>query len=194
MGERFNNWHTYHERTKDRPFRESLREGLSLVSARDIALDLGAGALTDTKHLLQSGFKKVVAVDSEPSVRDRSQEIGDDRLEVVVKRFEDFDFTPNTYDFVNAQFALPFIHPDSFNQVFEKLKNSLKADGILVGQLFGDRDGWKDDPNLTFHTSDEVRELLADLEVINLREEERDKSTAAGTPKHWHVFHIITRK
>jgi hypothetical protein len=32
------------------------------------------------------------------------------------------------------------------------------------------------------------------LEVLEFREEDIDSHVAGGTPKHWHVFHIIAKK
>lgn len=194
MEGKLNPWQTYHENTKERPPRESLQRALALVEERNTALDLGAGALTDTKYLIQEGFEKIVVVDSEPSIGQRSTEINNDRLEVVISKFEDFNFSPNTYDLINAQFSLPFTHPEQFIEVFERLKDSLKQRGVFVGQLFGDRDGWASDSNMTFHTSDQVKELLDGLEVMEFKEEEKDGTTAAGEQKHWHVFHLLARK
>jgi len=189
-----NTWKAYHEKTKERPPRESLRKALELVTKRGKALDLGAGALADSKHLLTAGFENVIAVDSEASILERAKEIKDKRLEIVISTFEDFNFVPNDCDLINAQFSLPFAHPESFTNVFGKLKDSLTTRGVFAGQLFGDRDEWKTNPNMTFHTQEEVQGLLSGLEVLELREEEKDGATVSGDSKHWHVFHILARK
>lgn len=194
MEETNNKWLTYHETTKGRPPAQSLLSAVELVVERNSALDLGAGALTDTKYLLHSNFKEVTAVDSEPSMQFRANELNEERLTTFISRFEDFNFVPNTYDLINAQFALPFTHPASFDEVFKKLKSALKKNGIFVGQLFGDRDEWSHDPKMSFHTIEQVKALLAGLEVLSIDEKEKDGSTAAGILKHWHVFHIMARK
>lgn len=194
MKEQLNSWQTYHENTKERSPSKSLVQALNLVQERDTALDLGAGALTDTKYLLENDFKKVVAVDSEPSIADRGEQINDPRLEINVNRFENFEFAQNTFDLINAQFSLPFTHPTSFEDVFVKVKNSLKQGGIFVGQLFGDRDEWANDPKITFHTREQALELLSDLEVIEFNEEEKDGTTASGSKKHWHFFRVLAQK
>ena len=119
---------------------------------------------------------------------------GKDRLEMVISSFEDFDFPENTFDLVNAQYSLPFTSPESFNEVFGKVKASLKSGGVLVGQLFGEKDGWRETPSMTFHTHDEVQQLLSDMKIINLEESEVDGRISDGSPKHWHVFQITARK
>jgi SAM-dependent methyltransferase len=157
--------------------RFGLLRGLHLL---DEGADLGAGALNDTKYLLEEGFQKVIAIDREPSVKELGQEINSEKLEIVISSFESFEFPENTFDLINAQYSLPFIPPESFNEVFKKIKSSLKTGGIFVGQLFGERDEWRDNPLMTFHTSEEVKGLLSGVEVIDLREEEKDGETASG--------------
>ena len=79
-----NRWSTYHERTQNRPPRESLIKAVSLAREKEIALDLGAGALNDSKYLLEAGFGKVIAVDIEPTVQDAGLKIHNDNLEIVI--------------------------------------------------------------------------------------------------------------
>lgn len=47
---------------------------------------------------------------------------------------------------------------------------------------------------MTFHTLEQVHELLAGMEILNLKEEELDGTTVIGDTKHWHLFYIIARK
>lgn len=194
MGEAPGRWGKYYERTRDRAPHSSLLESVALVTHKNSALDLGAGSLRDTRFLLQEGFAHVVAVDSEPLVTQETVAEGEDRLEVVLSTFENFDFPENVFDLVNAQYSLPFTSPDSFAEVFEKTKASLKSGGVIVCQLFGEKDGWSDKADMTFHTLDEVRELLSGMETITLKEEETDGVTSEGHAKHWHVFQITARK
>jgi hypothetical protein len=72
--------------------------------------------------------------------------------------------------------------------------SSLGRGGRFCGQLFGDRDEWSPDEEMTFHTRDEAESLLADFEVERFDEVEEDSKTALGEPKHWHVFNVIARK
>lgn len=47
---------------------------------------------------------------------------------------------------------------------------------------------------MTFHTREQAERLISDLEIIEFTEEDQGGRIANGTPKHWHVFHIIARK
>ena len=185
-------WTGFYESTKELPPHELLVQALELVSEREAALDLGAGAMRDTKLLLKAGFEKVVAVDAEQI--NQQNEISDGRLEIVVEPFESYEFPENSFDLVNAQFSLPFTSPESFENVFKKLQTSLKKGGIFVGQFFGKNDEWRGNPKMTFHSLEEAQQLLSKMEILKIEEKEQDGSTAAGTPKHWHVFHITARK
>jgi len=192
MGKHPSRWTRVYESTKELPPHESLFQALELVREREAALDLGAGAMRDTKLLLKVGFEKVVAVDSEPI--NQHNEISDDRLEIVVQRFESYDFPEDSFNVVNAQFSLPFTSPTCFNTVFDKLKSSLMPGGIFVGQLFGKNDEWSSDKKMTFHSLEEVQNLFSRMEILGFEEKEQDGTTAAGTQKHWHVFQITARK
>ncbi len=187
-------WWEHHERTKESPPSESLAIAMTSVTGRDAALDLGAGTLRDTKFLLQEGFRSVVAVDIEPSVQDRAKNIEDDRLRVVTASFQTFEFEKDAFDLVNAQNSLQFIPRESFDEVFMKIKGSLKEGGIFVGSLFGENDGWEGASNMTFLSLAQLQGLFSDMEIIELREEEKDAPTVAGSDKHWHIFHVIARK
>jgi len=47
---------------------------------------------------------------------------------------------------------------------------------------------------LVFHSKNQVEELLSELEVLKLEEVDKDGKLANGSPKHWHIFHIIARR
>jgi hypothetical protein len=67
-------------------------------------------------------------------------------------------------------------------------------EGRFAGQLFGIRDTWANDPEMTFHSAEQVAALLADgFEIEFLDEREEDGNSFSG-PKHWHVFDIVARK
>ena len=194
MEESSNLWKTYQEKTKGRPPSPSLVRATGFVTDKDAALDFGAGGLRDSRFLLEQGFKSVIAVDFEPTTAEIAKEIGDERLKVYTTSFDEFGFSQDAFDLINAQFSLPFITPSSFGAVFSKLMASLKPGGILVGQLFGDRDSWRVNPKMTFHTETEARKLLEGMEILEFKEEEKDEKPVVGALKHWHVFHFTTRK
>jgi SAM-dependent methyltransferase len=187
-------WERFYSFTKDSPPWPLLMRAAALAPHGGRALDLGAGAGRDTRYLLEHGFA-VTAVDADPTAAALLAALPPDRLRVVRSTFENFAFAPAAYDLISAQFALPFVARDRFFAVFARLKAALAPGGVFAGQLFGERDQWNTPGHtMTFLTRAEVAALLSDLDVIELDEEDTDGHKADGSPKHWHAFHILTRR
>lgn len=185
-------WEEFYRHTKERPPWPLLVRAASLVSQKNDALDLGSGAGRDTRYLLAQGFS-VTAVDSSPEAVAILQTLPQERLRIIQSSFADLEF--GSYDLINAHFALPFAGKAHFHLVFARLKQALRPGGIFAGQFFGINDAWNvPGSNLTFVTREQAEELLRGLEIIELKEEDVDSHVADGSPKHWHVFHILARK
>ena len=182
-------WIKYHQLTKNRAPSPLLKEALNFVKDKNSALDLGAGALVDSKFLLSTGFKKVTAVDFVSF-----EAINDLRFIFIKSSFNDYDFPDRKFDLINANFALPFNDPKNFDSVWEKMINSLVVGGIFSGQLLGVNDSWASNLSMTFHTKDQIEKLIEGVEIIKLEEIDRDGSMAVGDTKHWHIFPLILRK
>ncbi len=185
-------WEDFYNITKDRPHWPLLAQAVSILTHKENALDLGCGAGRDTRYLLEQGFY-VTAVDSNPQAIALLAGFPQDHLRAVQSSFDDFEF--ETYDLVNAHFALPFAPKERFHEVFARVKRALNAGGIFVGQFFGVNDEWNTPENhMTFFTREQAEDELKGLKVVEFREEDVDSHVADGTPKHWHVFHIIAQK
>lgn len=183
-------WREYHKATATNGPRQLLVEALPYTRKREHALDLGSGAGNDARFLLEQGFMYVDAVDSSAHAAINLPE----EVHFWQMPFDAFGFPIDTYDLINAQYALPFNGPKTFAAMFTKLAHSLKVDGIFTGQFFGPEDDWSGDPNMTFHSREEIVRLLDGFAIIVEREEKRSGPTALGGDKFWHVFHIIARK
>jgi tellurite methyltransferase len=187
-------WGRFYRFTKDSSPWPLLVRAASLAPRNGRALDLGAGAGRDTRYLLEQGFS-VTAVDADTRSVALLSALPQDRLRVVQSSFEDFAFEASGYDFISAQFALPFMPRDRFAGVFARLKGALAPGGVFAGQFFGVHDQWNTpDRAMTFLTRAEAEALLSDLDTIELTEEDADGHVADGSPKHWHVFHILVRR
>ena len=180
--------------------RPTLRLALELfeadASAPGLAVDLGCGAGRDTAELLRRGWR-VLAIDGEEEAIRRLRARPDvatagDRLHTQVSTFEDAAWP--AAELVNASFALPFCPPEAFDALWERIVRSLPVGGRFSGQLFGDRDEWSGEAELTFHTRAQAEALLGAFELELFDELEQDGQTAVGRPKHWHLFHVVGRK
>lgn len=187
-------WKKFFELTANKPPSALLVEALPQVKEKKNALDLGAGALKDTRYLLEQGFEKVTIVDSSSRTQEFASQLGDPRIECFTNTFFEFQYPVERYDLVNAEFALPFDSPSTFAQTFEKIKSSIKKHGIFTGQLFGEHDEWNTPGrSMTFQTKYEAYKLLEGLEILKFSEIEVDGKTADQKPKHWHYFNIIAK-
>jgi tellurite methyltransferase len=185
-------WKPYYENRAEKGPRTLMLEALRYVEQYGKALDLGAGGLADTQHLL-SRFDHVTAVDSDQDSLDRSERVVADNLVFVPSGFEDFAYGEDTFDFINAQFSLPFIDPTKFDHIVDKIMGSLKNGGVFAGTLFG-VDDWRNDLSkvkrqLVFITEAEARALFKDVEILEFNVDE-----AEATKGHKQVYKIIVRK
>lgn len=188
-------WNNYYEITQDNPPSPLLIKALGYTEARESALDLGAGALKDSKFLLAQGFKKVTAVDRESIPENILSAIKDDRFEFIRKSFTEYNFPEAAFDLVSSQYALPFLALPDLTVVFNRIKHSLRKRAIFTGQLFGLHDEWNvANRTMSFLARDDILKLLMGMDILLLKETEMNGRTANGQPKHWHLFDIVARK
>jgi tellurite methyltransferase len=196
----FNSWNEYNKNTANNPPRKLCQEAVSLVEHKNFALDVGAGALNDTKYLLGLGFA-VTTVDFNPSVKNLADDINNPRLSVEVTGLEKYRPPKHTFNYVNAMFTLPFVKPESFKEVFDSLYESLANNGIMAFQLFGDKDQWAQatdknrfHENMTFLSKEQVAELIKEINVIKYDETLEETKLAVGGYRKSHEFRIILKK
>lgn len=186
-------WADFHEKTKHFKPSPLLVSALEMQDVRGRALDLGAGGLRDTKYLLDEDFE-VTAVEASPSSLELARELEGAPLQFVCSRFEDFAFSKEEYELINAQYSLPFTHPWYFERVFERLYASLKPKGIFVGQFFGNRDSRCSDPRMTFLSWRDLFRVCGPLKIRQFEMREYDGEGATGESIRWHVFDVIACK
>jgi hypothetical protein len=193
-----NPWTKYSEHTKANPARKLLVKAVKYVQHRERALDLGPGALNDSKYLLDQGFQMVVAVNKDPLGTDpvaqsRAAGFPKEHFQYRESTFDAFDFSINTYDLINAQYSLPFNPPQTFDNMFESIIASLKHGGIVTGQFFGPDDEWSTNADMTFVTRARAQQLLRDCGMIYF-DEAKEYRLAMRGQKYCHIFEFIGRK
>jgi membrane dipeptidase len=185
-------WQRYFDHAGDDP-RATLLDAMGRFATPGLAVDLGCGTGRDTLALVHAGWK-VIAIDREQEAIGRLRAaVGEDRgqLTTEVSSFEEARWP--ACELVNASFSLPFCPPEHFDEVWQRIVDSLRPGGRFAGQLFGNRDEWSGS-GITVHTRARVGELLAPFEVERLDEVDEEGSTILGKRKHWHLFHIVARK
>ena len=186
-------WTAFYDAQTGRDPRPTLRQALELRGAAPgFALDLGAGEGSDTRFLLQRGWR-VHAIDgadgAEARIRSNVPAALRPKLTVEQRSFEDIVELPPA-DLVYAGFALPFCSPAAFPVLWEAIRDALAPAGWFAGQLFGPHDTWAGRTDMNFHDRADVEQLLDGLVAVDLVEEDGEGPMVGGT-KHWHVFHII---
>jgi len=199
MSQEDNGWEEYYRAIKGRPPRQLLLDALAYFASdsppsKRKAIDLGCGDGTETALLLERGWD-VLAIDGEPtSVEHLLAKVPKEKqehLQTQVAKFKEVSLS--SADLIHASFSLPFCAPEHFDVFWEKIVNAIRPGGRFAGQFFGIRDSWANEPDMTFHTEEQVRSLFEKFEIESFHEMDEDGNSAGG-PKHWHVFTVIARK
>ncbi|MDX6360891.1 MAG: hypothetical protein QOH37_3945 [Nocardioidaceae bacterium] len=187
-------WAGYYAYLGDRPLRPLFVRALEEygdVAPGAVAVDLGCGSGIETRALLGVGFS-VTAIDSAPDSMRRLAELPEHggRLTAVPSAMQDAEL-PRA-DLLYAGFALPFCPPPRFDDLWRAIRTAIESGGLLAVDLFGVRDAWAGEPDLTFVTRERLADLLVGLDVRSMHEIEEEGRAYAG-PKHWHRFEVVAR-
>lgn len=194
-------WTAFYNATSGHQPFQTLVKTMALFAAEPaeaggrFAIDLGCGAGRDTFALLAGGWQ-VLAVDRQPeAIRRVLAGVPPDQqaqLETRVAAFETLLLPPA--DLVNISFSLPFCTPQQFAGFWQQIVAAIRPGGRFAGQFFGPQDSWAGNAGMTFHTREQIEQLLGGFKIEYFKEIEEDGQTAIGDSKHWHVFHVVARK
>jgi 2-polyprenyl-3-methyl-5-hydroxy-6-metoxy-1,4-benzoquinol methylase len=158
------------------------------------ALDIGAGSLSSSRHLLSAGYL-VDAVDPDPYVTELAAAMDNTRLTLQCKDIRDVEFTERSYSIVVALHVMHLIPRCDLQTLMPKIAGWLDEGGIFCATFVGTRDSWAPTPwRATVLRLDEVVELTSGLEAIRLDELEYDGANVLGQRKHWHTLRCLFRK
>ncbi|MCL2187870.1 MAG: class I SAM-dependent methyltransferase [Defluviitaleaceae bacterium] len=189
-------WADYQKQTQNIPPHPLLIKALALFNGfTGYAIDLGCGGGVDTIKLIESGWR-VCALDGTPdNFEDIQAKIPKElqpNLELKQEFFESCAL-PQA-DLVYASFSIPFCKPASFNAFWQKIMHSIKPTGRFVGNLFGTKDDWAGNDEITFKTKSQVTSLFDSMEFEHFEEIYEKMPAFGGVIKNWHLFNIIARK
>jgi SAM-dependent methyltransferase len=184
----------FYKKVKSNNARPLLVKSFEFIDEKDtlkVAYDLGCGIGQDTFSLVDKGFS-VKAVDiSEDAFKFMNERFGENsQVEQIISSLEDLHLSPCSY--INASLVLPFVKKEEFLNVIDKMKDSIKKEGLIVANFFGPKDDWKD--KLVTKNLEEIKSLFSEFEVLYTNELEDDKPSAKGPVKHWHIIEIIAKK
>ena len=157
----------------------------------DSAIDLGCGSGNETVYMVKNGIK-VLAIDRQLNKDFILNRLSDSEKQLISFKessFEDVEL-PRT-NLLTAFFSIPFCNPNNFDELWNKIYNSIEDDGYFVGQLFGDRDAWNVVDSINTFPIDKVKEYLKKFKIIKLEEVEYVRES---DNKKWHFYDIIAQK
>ena len=157
----------------------------------DNAIDLGCGSGNETVYMIKNGIK-VIAIDRQLNKDFILNRLNDKEKENISFCEQDFESVQlESTDAVIAFFSIPFCNPKHFDELWNKIYDSINVNGYFVGQLFGNRDEWKNDQLINTFTIEEVEQYLKKYNVLKLDEIEYVRES---DNKKWHFFNIIAKK
>ena len=185
----------YYENTKNSITNKNVREFIELNTKVGNAIELGCGAGRDTKFLLENKWN-VLAIDREEVSNIIKENLNKEEL----KRFrfqkqelENLKLEKN--NLIVANNSLSFCQKEKFEEMWDKIKNSILSNGYFVGNFFGIKDEWaKDKKDMTFLSKESCLKLFDDFDIIEFKEIEKEGLTGLGKIKYWHIFNVIARK
>lgn len=191
-----NNWDSYHKITSNKPPSNNvvtfIKKYNNLIGD---AIDLGCGAGADTIYLIEHNWN-VLAIDStdvENLIRNKLNFEKQNKFMFQLQRFEELKLPK--CDLIISNNALPFCNKKYFFNMWKEIYNSINLNGFFVGNFFGIKDEWNiESDKMTFLSMDNIIELFKNFDILELDEFEKDKPTALGKLKHWHIFNIIAKK
>lgn len=162
-----------------------------------VALDLGCGALPDSRALVEMGFH-TLAVDADPLVERYARDLKGSLFSLQICAFNELVIPDASIDLVSSMFTLQFIPKNEAAALAEHVGCWLKLGGIFTANFLGEHDEWNTGyaDGLTFYQQPEIESLLliAGLESLDLRGRESFAPTASGKLKKWHLYETIARK
>ena len=100
------------------------------------AIDLGCGAGRDTIYLIKNGWN-VLSIDKDDTGKFISSKLNEEeikRFRFVRQDFENIELEKN--NLLVANFSNPFCKKDCFNELWNKITNSILKERILCGKFF----------------------------------------------------------
>lgn len=131
-----NNMKKYYKNTENALPNIIIRKFIEMKIKSSNAIDLGCGAGRDTIYLIKNGWN-VLSIDKEDTGKFISSKLNEEeikRFRFVRQDFENIELEKN--NLLVANFSIPFCKKDCFNELWNKITNSILKERILCGKFF----------------------------------------------------------
>lgn len=126
----------YYKNTENALPNTIIRKFIEMKIKPSNAIDLGCGAGRDTIYLIKNGWD-VLSIDKEDTGESVSSKLNEEeikRFRFVRQDFENIELEKN--NLLVANFSIPFCKKDCFNELWNKITNSILKERILCGKFF----------------------------------------------------------
>ena len=165
------NWTNYQAKTYGNNICNLLIEFLNEYKVNN-AIDLGCGSGNETVYMIKKGIN-VLAIDRQLNKDFILNRLSENERKLI--SFEECSFEkvklPKA-ELLVAFFSIPFCKPRNFDNLWDKIYNSIEDNGYFVGQLFGDRDSWNDVDTINTFSMEEIKLYLKKYKIIKFEEVE----------------------
>lgn len=131
-----NNMKKYYKNTENALPNIIIRKFIEMKIKPSNAIDLGCGAGRDTIYLIKNGWN-VLSIDKEDTGKFISSKLNEEeikRFRFVRQDFENIELEKN--NLLVANFSIPFCKKDCFNELWNKITNSILKERVLCGKFF----------------------------------------------------------
>ena len=126
----------YYKNTEDSLPHDNVIEFIKIEKNTGKAIELGCGAGRDTIYLIKNGWK-VISIDREntkPIIEEKLDDKELNKFTFIQSEFENINLENN--NLVIANYSLPFCKKDKFNQLWDKIVNSIDKERIFCRKFF----------------------------------------------------------
>ena len=179
----------YFEHTVDIDMQESWERFTGLLPEEGSILDLGCGSGRDSAYFISCGFD-VTAMDASEEMCDlASIHIGQDVLQLS---FTEMDFK-EVFDGIWACASLLHVPSKEINEIFTKVIDSLKVNGVLFMSFqYGEYEGERDGRYYTDYRTKTLKELISRYENLEVIEIQKCEDSRPESEKIW--VYALARK
>lgn len=161
-------------------------------------IDLGFGGGEDILFLSSHGMQMIGVEKNKKSYDSLLEKISvENSILLLNENILNYKFKPDFFDVVIINNVLPFLSKENAVLIIEKSINSLKNNGYLLLTVFGPKDGWSADPDMSFFDFDEITSLFekSNKVVVYFKStEEGPGLTRKGDKKYWHIHRFILQR
>jgi len=126
----------YYDNTQIEIPHKNIKKFIDMKINPQDAIELGCGAGRDTLYLIKNNWN-VLAIDRENTQEIITKRLNDEelkRFKFIMQNFESVEL--GKCNLIVANFSLPFCNKNKFNELWNKIENSISSNRIFCWEFF----------------------------------------------------------